>query len=160
MNKVFRYLIMLTIAFTVAFNAAAGDNQQKMSREKFAEVQAMQYAKELSLTDEQTDLFVKTYCDCQKELWSYGPQKNEAEKRNSDKRELTEDEARRELTNRFAHWRKFNDVQEKYYKKYSKFMSQVEIFRFYELERKHMDKMRHHGKNRPPRGPRKAQSPR
>lgn len=160
MNKVFRYLIMLTIALTVTFNAAAGDNQQKMSREKFAEVQAMQYAKELSLTDEQTDLFVKTYCDCQKELWSYGPQKNEAEKRNSDKRELTEDEARRELTNRFAHWRKFNDVQEKYYKKYSKFMSQVEIFRFYELERKHMDKMRHHGKNRPPRGPRKAQSPR
>ena len=160
MNKVFRYLIMLTIALTVAFNATAGDNQQKMSREKFAEVQAMQYAKELSLTDEQTDLFVKTYCDCQKELWSYGPRKNEAEKRNSDKRELTEDEARRELTNRFAHWRKFNDVQEKYYKKYSKFMSQVEIFRFYELERKQMDKMRHHGKNRPPRGSRKAQSPR
>ena len=159
MSKALRYLIMLTLALNVAFNAAVGNNQQKMSREKFAEIQAMQYARELSLNDEQTTQFVKTYCECQKELWSYGPQKNEADKRNSDKRELTEDEARRELTNRFTHWRKFNDVQEKYYKKYSKFMSQVEIFRFYELERKHMDKMRRNGKNRPQRS-RKAQSPR
>jgi hypothetical protein len=62
---------------------------------------------------------------------------------------MTEEEARQELTGRFEHWRKFNDIQEKYYKEYSKFLSQLQIVELYDLERKQMDKMRRQGKKRP-----------
>ncbi len=44
---------------------------------------------------------------------------------------------------------KFNDIQEKYYKEYSKFLSQLQIVELYDLERKQMDKMRRQGKKRP-----------
>lgn len=153
MNIITRKAIATAISLWLAIFSLAADNHgNRMSREQFAELQAKQIASELKLDEETTSKLIDTYCKCQKELWKIGPGHKRAQKGDAVKKrrmEMTEDEARRELTGRFEHWRKFNDIQEKYYKEYSKFLSQVQIVKLYDLERKQMDRMRRQGKRAP-----------
>ena len=152
MKTLIRKTIAIATALWLALFTLAADNKgnSRMSREQFAELQAKQMASELKLNEAATRQLVSTYCECQKELWAIGPKGHKRHrKEKSTKQNMTEEEARQELTGRFEHWRKFNDIQEKYYKEYSKFLSQLQIVELYDLERKQMDKMRRQGKKRP-----------
>lgn len=156
MKNIARQLIISFAICFAALSISADDNcRQQMTREQFAETQARHIAAELKLDEAKTTQLVEKYCACQKELWNLRPKRDKKQKATKDdtngrkKKDLTEEEARTELTNRFSHWRQFNDIQEKYYNEYSKFLSQVQIYRLYELERKQMDNMRTKGKNKP-----------
>ena len=152
MTTFLRYIALTLFAIGMSLNAM-GDNKNgghRMSREKFAETQASQFAKQLDLNESQTKQLITTYSAFQKEMWEIGP-KREKPQTNEGKKEYTEEEARKELANRFAHWRKFNELQEKYYTEYSKFLTQVQILRLYDLERQQMDKMRNRSPKKPNR---------
>ena len=91
--------------------------------------------------------FVETYLRNQKEIWKIRPPKD-AE--SDDTKNLTEAQAKKIITERFAHRQRMNKIQEKYYREYSKFLSQKQILRVYDHEHKMMERMmrRHHGKKR------------
>ncbi len=147
MNTNLRHILLsLTVIFISMSMFAAGKDD---SREKFAAAQAQHIATALKLDKNTTKQFITTYCNCQKEIWQFAPQPGKPQKRNG--AALTEDEARKELSSRFTSFRKFNEVQEKYYKEYSKFLTQVQILKLYEIERSQMDRMKHHQGQKPPK---------
>ena len=59
-------------------------------------------------------------------------------------RELTEEEIKAEFKQRFAQSRSVIDIREKYYKEYSRFLTQKQIKKMYELERQSMDRIMKH----------------
>ncbi len=121
------------------------DKKQRMSREQLAEVQAKHIANELAFNDDVTAEFVKTYCDCQKEIWAVGPRQR------SKKQTLSEQENEERIKQRFATSEKVLNIRQKYYKKYSKFLTQSQIEKVYEQERKIMNRLakRGHGNRKP-----------
>ncbi len=92
-------------------------------------MQAKHIAEEIALDDATTQRFISAYCEFQKELralWAK-PKQN--------KEQLTEEETGKLLKAQFEHSQKILDVRTKYYKEYSKFLSQKQIMRVYELEK-------------------------
>ena len=70
-----------------------------------------------------------------------------------DTKGITEDEARKIIAERFAHRKKIDEIQERYYKEYSKFLTQKQILQIYNYEKRMMDRMfrehmKGHGKKR------------
>ena len=57
---------------------------------------------------------------------------------------LTEEEIKAEFKQRFAQSRSVIDIREKYYKEYSRFLTQKQIKKMYELERQSMDRIMKH----------------
>ena len=114
----------------------AQDEKQRMSREQLAEKQAMHIAQELAFDDATTQRFIETYCACQQEIWALGP-----------RREIepaTENEAEQAIKERFERSRAILDLREKHYEEYSKFLTQKQILRVYELEHQSMDRLHKH----------------
>ena len=122
-------------AFAQPVTPQRPDSKQRMSREQLAEVQARHIAGELAFSDAVTEKFVKTYCNCQKEIWALGPRKG----RNG--RQQTEAENAERIRQRFATSEKILDIRRKYYKEYSAFLTQTQIERVYEQERKMMNRL-------------------
>lgn len=153
----YRLLIMLFTATAIAFQAVASDasaDEKKCSaangrpsREQFAKIQATTIAADLELDEATTRTFVETYLRNQKEIWEIRPPKD-AE--SDDTKNLTEAQAKKIITERFAHRQRMNKIQEKYYREYSKFLSQKQILRVYDHEHKMMERMmrRRQGKKR------------
>ncbi len=116
--------IFMVMGTCMSANAQQTDNdqnvQQRMSREKLAEVQANHIAKVIGLDEALTKKYVATYCDYQKELWNIGPRL----KRSSNMEE------------RFKRDRKVIDIREKYYKKYKTFLTEEQINKAYNEERR------------------------
>lgn len=109
-------------------------NQKRhISREQLAEVQAKHIAGELAFSDAITDKFVKTYCNYQKEIWALGPRQR------PNKQALSEQENEERIKQRFAMSEKILNIRQKYYKEYSKFLTQTQIEKVYEQERKMMN---------------------
>ncbi len=107
MKTLIRKTIAIATALWLAIFTLAADNKgnSRMSREQFAELQAKQMASELKLNEAATRQLVSTYCECQKELWAIGPKGHKRHrKEKSTKQNMTEEEARQELTGRFEHW--------------------------------------------------------
>ena len=137
--RTFVIAIMMIASCTTVF-AQPNTQKQRMSREQLAEVQAKHIAGELAFSDAVTEKFVKTFCDCQKEIWALGPRPR------PDKQGMSEQENEERIKQRFAMSEKILNIRQKYYKEYSKFLTQTQIEKVYEQERKMMKRLANRGK--------------
>ena len=137
--RTFVIAIMMIASCATVF-AQQNTQKQRMSREQLAEVQAKHIAGELAFSDAVTGKFVKTFCDCQKEIWALGPRPRPG------KQGMSEQENEERLKQRFAMSEKILNIRQKYYKEYSKFLTQTQIEKVYEQERKMMKRLANRGK--------------
>ena len=137
--RTFVIAIMMIASCTTVF-AQQNTQKQRMSREQLAEVQAKHIAGELAFSDAVTGKFVKTFCDCQKEIWALGPRPRPG------KQGMSEQENEERIKQRFAMSEKILNIRQKYYKEYSKFLTQAQIEKVYEQERKMMNRLANRGK--------------
>ncbi len=149
MNSIIRtfviIILMIASCATVFAQQSTPQTQkqkQRISREQLAEVQAKHIAGELAFSDAVTDKFVKTYCNCQKEIWTLGPRQRH------NKQGLSEQENEERIKQRFAISEKILNIRQKYYKEYSKFLTQAQIEKVYEQERKMMNRLAKRGQRR------------
>ncbi len=149
MKQIIRTLvvaIMMIASCATVFaqqNAQQRPNQkQRISREQLAEVQARHIAGELAFSDAVAEKFVKTYCDCQKEIWALGPRQR------SNRQGVSEQENEERIKQRFAMSEKILNIRQKYYNEYSKFLTQAQIEKVYEQERKMMNRLAKRGQKR------------
>lgn len=152
-KEIMKHIIRtLVIAITMTASCATAfaqkspsrhpDRKQRISREQLAEVQAKHIAGELAFSDAVTERFVKTYCDCQKEIWALGPRQRPY------KQGMSEQENGERIKQRFAMSEKILNIRQKYYKEYSKFLTQTQIEKVYEQERKMMNRLAKRGQKR------------
>ena len=139
--RTFVIAIMMIASCTTVF-AQPNTQKQRMSREQLAEVQAKHIAGELAFSDAVTEKFVKTFCDCQKEIWALGPRPRPG------KQGMSEQENEERIKQRFAMSEKILNIRQKYYKEYSKFLTQTQIEKVYEQERKMMKRLANRGQKR------------
>ena len=135
-------LMALAIAMmTLSVNtfAQTADKKQRMSREQLAEAQAKHIAHDLALDNAITQKFIKTFCNYQKDVWALGPR---IQGKNTD---MSDAEAEQAIKARMERSQKILDLREKYYKEYSKFLTQKQIQRVYELEKQTMKRLGHRG---------------
>ena len=149
MKRIIRTLVVAIMMIATCATAFAQQNtpqrpnkKQRISREQLAERQAKHIASELAFGDAVTERFVKTYCDCQKEIWALGPRQR------PNKQGSTEEQNEERIKQRFDMSEKILDIRKKYYKAYSKFLTQAQIEKVYEQERKMMNRLakRRHAK--------------
>lgn len=136
MKSFFRILLLTVMmaTFCISTYAQKGD-RQRMTREQLAETQAKHIAKEMAMDDMTAQRFIETFCQFQKEIWALGPRPKK------DNSTHTDEEAKQDLQTRFTHSQKILDLRQKYYGEYSKFLTQKQIKRVYELERQIMDRL-------------------
>jgi hypothetical protein len=144
MKNLFRLVWMTAFMLLLSLGATAQttNNKQKMSREQFAETQARHIANTLALDDKTTSLLVKTYVEQQKEVWALGPRMKRSKDNN-------EQETEADIKARFERSQKLLDIREKYYKRYSTFLTQKQIQRMYEIERQTMHRLQARAQGRP-----------
>ena len=106
-------------------------------RGQMAEAHAKHIASQLALDDATTKKFVATFTEYQKEMWAM-----KKDIRPEKPKELTEAEAEQDIKQQMERKRKMLDLREKYYKKYSQFLSQKQIQRVYEIEKKDMERLK------------------
>ena len=146
MKKFLGMMMMVVMMMTVTANVCAQTPKQKqrLSREQLAEVQAKHIAHDLGLDDKTSSKFIDTYTQCQKEVWALGPRPHHK------KGDVVSDaQTEQMLKQRFEMSEKILDIRQKYYKKYSLFLTQQQIQRVYEIERQMMKRFAQ-------RGPRKG----
>lgn len=129
-------LLLLAIALT-AFSGAvsAQSSKQRLTREQLAEVQAKHIAKEMAMDEATSQRFIETFCQFQRDIWALGPRPKKPHSQMSD------EETEQVLKERFGHSQKILDLRRKYYAIYSKFLTQKQIRRVYELERQMMERL-------------------
>ena len=133
MRNLMRINMVALMVFAFCTISMAQDEKQRMSREQLAEKQAMHIAQELAFDDATTQRFIETYCACQQEIWALGPRR--------ETEPATEEEAEQAIKERFERSQAVLNLREKYYKQYSKFLTQKQILRVYELEHQAMDRL-------------------
>jgi hypothetical protein len=137
MKNIIRLTVVILMMTLCGLSANAQNNQrQRMSREQLAEAQANYIANQLALDDATTNKFVDTYCDFRKELWAIGPRMKQNRKGAS-----ADAQAKQSINDRFERSQKILALREKYYKRYSTFLTQKQIQRVYELERQIMRRL-------------------
>ncbi len=145
--KTFAIAIIMIASCATVFaqqnNPQRPNQKQRLSREQLAEVQAKHIANELAFGDDVTEKFIKTYCDCQKEIWALGPRQR------PNKQGASEQENGERIKQRFAMSEKILNIRQKYYKQYSKFLTQTQIEKVYEQERKMMHRLSKRGTKKP-----------
>ena len=129
---------MMTVSTSVF--AQAANQKQRLSREQLAEKQAQYIAHDLGLDDMTCSKFIDTYTQCQKEVWALGPRPHH--KKGEVK---TDAQTEQEIKQRFEMSQKILNIRQKYYKKYSQFLTQQQIQRVYELERQMMKRFAQKG---------------
>lgn len=148
MRNFIRLTVVILIMALGGLSANAQNNQrQRMTREQFAKTQANYIANQLALDDATTNKFVNTYCDFQKELWAIGPRMKQ-----NRKGATTDAQAQQSINDRFERSQKILALREKYYKRYSTFLTQKQIQRVYELERQMMKRLSQKGGKAPRKG--------
>ena len=147
MNRLFKVLFITLAVLMLNPTLKAQNNRQNISREKLAETQARHIASELAFNEDITARFMETYCNCQKEIWELGPRIGKRDGINSSS--ATEQESEEEIKARFERSQKVLDIRKKYYNEYSKFLTQKQIQRVYEIEKDIMKRLsKHAGKNK------------
>lgn len=121
--------IMMVASYVTAF-AQQPNRQQRVSREQLAEIEAKHIAQELAFSDAVTEKFVATYCNYKKEIWALGPRQRPTRQGGASEQENEE-----RIKQRFAMSEKILNIRQKYYKEYSKFLTQAQIEKVYEQER-------------------------
>ena len=134
---------MLVAAMTAFGMTMYAQNQngdkKRLTREELAEKQAKHIADVMAMDESVAKRFVETYCQSQKEVWALGPRMGKGtQQKNSSE---TDGETEQELKARFEHSQKILDIRQKYYKKYSEFLTQKQNKRVYELERQMMNRL-------------------
>ena len=142
MKKILGILMMVIAMMTVTTNvcAQAPNQKQRLSREQLAEKQAQYIAHDLGLDEKTSSKFIDTYAECQKEVWALGPRLHH--KKGEVK---TDAQTEQEIKQRFEMSEKILNIRQKYYKKYSQFLTQQQIQRVYELERQMMKRFAQKG---------------
>ncbi len=135
--------VLLTALLGLTASAQNATQHQKKTREQLAESQAQYIARQLALDDQTAAQFVTTYCNAQKELWTIKPHMRGKGKC------TTEADAQQSINDRFERSQKILALREKYYKQYSRFLTQKQIERVYQLERGMMKRL---GQKRGQRG--------
>ncbi len=137
MTRIIKTLLMAAImvmSYATTFaqqpNSQHPNRQQRISREQLAEIEAKYIAQELAFSDVVTEKFVTTYCNYQKEIWALGPRQR------PNKQGQSEKEKEERIKQRFATSEKILNIRQKYYKEYCKFLTQAQIEKVYEQERK------------------------
>lgn len=125
-------LLLCTMLSAMAASAQKSDRQQRVSREQLADIQARHIIKELALDDKTSEKFLETYRSFQSEIWALGPRVRAKKGRASDA------ETEQMMKQRFDRSEKILKIRRKYYDEYSKFLTQAQIQRVYELERQMM----------------------
>lgn len=118
------------------------DKQQRMSREQLAEKQAKHIAQELAFDEATTQKFLETYSSYLQEVWALKTER-QAEPTN-------DEDAKQAIKARFERRHAILNLQEKYYKEYSKFLTDSQIEQVYKSEHKvmnHLNKHRGHNHN-------------
>lgn len=129
--------MMMVIMMTVfSLGVSAQNNKQRMSREQLAETQANYIANQLAMDDATAAKFKATYSAYEKELWALGPRVKPQRGGGN-----TDAQAEQKISDRFRRSQQILDLREKYYKKYSQFLSQKQIERVYQLERQMMQRL-------------------
>mgnify|MGYP004525248931 CR=1 FL=1 len=150
MIRTFVIAVMMIASCATVFaqqNTPQRPNQkQRISREQLAEVQAKHIANELAFSDAVTEKFVKTYCNYQKEIWALGPRQR------PNKQGASEQENEERIKQRFAMSEKILNIRQKYYKEYPKFLTQAQIEKVYEQERKMMSRLAKRGQGQQGQG--------
>jgi len=136
MKNLLKINLMAILVLVFCTMVTAQDQQQRMSREQLAEKQAKHIAHELAFDETTMQKFVATYCAYQQEVWALGP-RQKAEPTN-------DEEAGQVIRKRFERSQQILDLREKYYEEYSKFLTQQQIQRVYELERQCMQNLSNH----------------
>jgi hypothetical protein len=132
---------IMMVMCTTAVMAQSNISQQRISREELAQRQAEYISRQLALQDAVSQQFVATYVDYQKEVWALGPRLHRDRQQ-----QMTDAEAEQAIKQRMERSQKILDLREKYYGKYSQFLSPKQIERVYELERQAMQRLARHGK--------------
>lgn len=149
-----RHIFKIVFSIVVSMMAcgwtmtAQNSNNQRIPREQLAERQARRIAEEMALDNVTADRLVDTYCRCQKEIWALGPRTSRDSLRNAKSGDAGYAEP--DIQARFDRSQKILDIRKKYYAEYSKFLTQKQINRVYELERQMMLRL-----TRPKNGERK-----
>lgn len=128
----------MMMVITMTFQSAHAEDK-KESRQQWAECQAKEIAAELKFDANTAQKFVETYCKYQTEMWNCRPRNGKIRHKKGE--QLTDADAETILKGRFEHQRKINEIQEKYYGEYSKFLSQTQILKALDLEKKMFDRM-------------------
>ena len=142
MKKILGILMMVVSMMAVPTNvcAQAPNQKQRLSREQLAEKQAQYIAHDLGLDDKVSSKFIDTYTQCQKEVWALGPRPHHK------KGDMKSDaQTEQEIKQRFEMSEKILNIRQKYYKKYSQFLTQQQIQRVYEIERQMMKRFAQKG---------------
>lgn len=165
MKKIFGYFLLVVAMMACSVETSAQDNaqnnaqnngRQRMTREELAEKQARHIADVIAMDDAAASRFVKLYGECQKEIWALGPKVGK-KSRGKGSANMTDAEVEQDLKGRFEHSQKILDIRQKYYKEYSKFLSQKQIKRVYEIEKQMKTRLaRHKAQGRRPRQGMKA----
>ena len=145
------FMAVAMLTFSISTSAQAPTKKQRISREQLAEKQAQHIAYDLALDEKTKSQFIDTYTQCQKEIWALGPRP----RRN---RGGSEAQTEQQIKQRFEMSEKILNIRQKYYQKYSQFLTQQQIQRVYEIEKNMMRRFAQHakgGKGQPGmRGPR------
>lgn len=162
MNKLFIATFALLGAMTLNAQPRQGGNEnpedRQAKREAFTKMQAQEIARELAFDEATTAKFIDTYLACQKEIWAIGPGKKPLPGNDNS---LTEAEAKEANKAQFERNERILVIRRKYYDEYSKFLSQKQIQRVYEIEKEMHGKMSQHGMGGPrgKGGPKHGQKP-
>ena len=133
------FMAVAMLTFSISTSAQAPTKKQRISREQLAEKQAQHIAYNLALDEKTKSQFIDTYTQCQKEIWALGPRP----RRNKGGSEA---QTEQQIKQRFEMSEKILNIRQKYYKKYSQFLTQNQIQRVYEIERQMMKRFAQKGK--------------
>lgn len=138
-------IIMIAIAaMAICIGQASAQDQQKrqrLSREEFAEKQAQHIASQLALDEAKTKQFVAVYSQYQKEIWAL----NGGHRPRKAGGGQSEAQVENNIKQRFEHSQKILDIRQKYYREYSRFLTQTQIQRVYEIEKQTMSRLKKKG---------------
>ena len=143
MTRIIRtfFIVIMMVASNVVAIAQQPNRQQQVSREQLAEIEAKHIAHELAFSDDVSGKFVATYCNFKKDIWALGPRL-----RPNRRGVASEQDNEERIKQRFAMSEKILNIRQKYYKEYSKFLTQTQIEKVYEQERMHKKRYAKRGK--------------
>lgn len=146
MKTVRFFILALAVILCTVSTSAQDAGKQRLSREQMIETQAKHIASDLALDDKTYNKFISTYVSYKKELWSIAPKRKKSNKAASQ----TEEQAAQNMQRRFEQSQKVLDIRNKYYKEFSKFLTQKQIELMYDKERKIMQRLKQrHDRQRP-----------
>ena len=123
-----------------------GRHRQRLTREQLAEKQGNFIAQQLGFDQQTSKRFMAVYEENQKEIWEAAPR---PEPRDGQKKEPPQQpsdaDSEKQIKEDFARSEKILAIRQKYYKEYSKFLTQQQIQRMYEIERQMHDRFARRG---------------